>query len=225
MLSLSPPTFVRMNTESSSTPALISWIMEHDLSIKEIDENLFPKTFYIHAGSKGCQAIDIKLVSRQLCMAFEKVKDPEKNSPIMGCFYFEFNRHDSRRNGIKAMITSFICTCACRFWEDGDQVLRWSESYLSMFKCWSLNDLITLFLSVQKNIAMLQQAIILSQFDQCDEKERLIFLKAILRRQCRSDLMCHLTITTSRRDDSICDILPPNRVINLDDGPSSQEHL
>lgn len=201
--------------------------MEHDLFLRTIQRHNGPKTIYIHAGSQGRQLIDIKLVSQQLWVAFEKTRASQKEaSPASGCFYFEFDRHDSRRGGIKAMITSFICTCACRFWKDGDEVLTWSGQYLKTFKCWSLKDLITLFLRVQQSEGMKKQTIILGQLDQCDQEERLIFLKAVLRQQSRADFLFHILITTSIPDDLICDILPPDSVINLADCPlSREEHL
>lgn len=227
LLSLSPPTLVRAYMHqsyagSATKPNVMEWIMEHDAFFeKGENQNLGPKTVYIHAGTRG-HVIDIKLASQQLCFAYDsRKKHRNPTVPCYGCFYFEFHRHDSRRNGIKAMITSFLCTFVCRFWTAEQNIVRWSSQHLNRFSCWSLKDLIVVFLRVQETYDMKNMTIILAQIDHCDEQERIIFLEAILGKQSFSDVTSHFIITTSRPDDSISEILPPNSLISLDDCPLS----
>lgn len=194
--------------------------MEHDVFFEKGEhQNLGPKTVYIHGGRQG-NVIDIKLASQQLCFAYDSRKKNQNPAvPCYGCFYFEFDRHDSRRDGIKAMITSFLCTFACRFWTGEPNIMGWSSQHLSRFSCWSLKDLIVVFLHVRETYDVKNLTIILAQIDHCDEQERTIFLEALLGKQSISDITSHFIMTTSRPDDFICEILPPNSIISLDECP------
>lgn len=199
----------------------MSWILEND-----VFTNTGPKIVYLHAGGPSCQAVNMKLVSQELHFAMDlsSLSDIDLEYPGLpskGCFYFGFDRHDSRRNGIKAMITSFLCTFACRFWNDGDATLNWVAESLKKIKCWSLRDLVTMFLRVQKTGVMRGLPILLGQIDQCDEQERHVFLQAVLKRNSYNEFRTRLLITTTRPDDYICGILPPNSIINLSDYPLS----
>lgn len=199
----------------------MTWIIEHDLFDRTIHRRSGPKTVYIHAGHKH-QVIDMKSVSQQLYVAYDLIKKEENDrAPYFGCFYFEFDQHDSRRGGIRAMIISFLCTYSFRFWSDGDKGTEFTEAYLKEFKCWSLRDLITVFLRVQKTNGMKDMTIVLGQIDQCDEEERTIFLQYILRRQKSNDIYFNLIITTNRPEESIEQILPPDSIISLEECPLS----
>lgn len=166
----------------------------------------------------------MKRVSQQLYVAYDLVKKGENDrAPYFGCFYFEFDQHDSRRSGIRAMIISFLCTYSFRFGNDGDQMTEFTEAYLKDFKCWSLKDLITIFLRVRISNGTKDMTIVLGQIDQCDEEERSIFLQAVLRRQKWNDRYFNLIITTTRQEESIEGILPPDSVISLEECPLSLE--
>lgn len=202
-------------------PALISWIIKHDLFDKTIFWRSGPKTVYIHAGHKH-RLVDMKSVSRQLYVAYDLVKKGENDrAPYFGCFYFEFDQRDIRRRGIRAMIISFLCTYSFRFGNDGDQGTEFTEAYLKKFKCWSLRDLVTVFLCVRITNGMKDMTMVLGQIDQCDEEERSIFLQAALRRQKSSDRYFNLIITTTRPEESIEGILPPDSIISLEECPLS----
>lgn len=180
-----------------------------------------PTTVFLHAGH-GQRAIDMKAVSRELYVACETIKrDEMKVGPCLGCFYFEFDQFDSRRSGIRAMIISFVCTYVCRFWNDTTDEIVFSAEYLRKFKCWSLKDLIYLFLRVQINNSMNDMTIILGQIDQCDEDERSVFLQSILTRQKSNCFHFNIIITADRLESSLRQNLPPENVISLDEFPLS----
>lgn len=100
---------------------------------------------------------------------------------------------------------------------------EFTEAYLKDFKCWSLRDLITIFLRVRISNGTKDMTIVLGQIDQCDEEERSMFLQAVLRRQKWNDRYFNLIITTTRQEKSIEGILPPNSVISLEECPLSLE--
>lgn len=209
----------RFYTDGASRPDLISWIIDHDVFANKVHFRSGPETVYLHAGDQH-PTINMKAISQELYVAYDLVKRIETpRDPYFGCFYFEFDQHDSRRGGIQAMIVSFIRTYACRFWSDGDKGTEFSVAYLNKFKCWSLKDLITLFLRIQRSEAMKDMVIILGQFDQCDVAERSIFLEAVLKRQKWSDLFFTLIITTTRPEPFIYEVLPPESAISLEDCP------
>lgn len=175
---------------------------------------------YIHGGSR--QAVDMKFLSQQLSIGYDVVRNDQRaKAPGYGCFYYEFDRHDSRRSSIKAMIVSFVCTYAGRFWANADDVLEWFPKYMGRFNCWSLKDLLHVFLRVQQIDGMKCMPIILGQFDQCDEEERLIFLQAMIKRQERTELRLQLLITTARPEGFISGMMPPDSIISLDECPLS----
>lgn len=170
------------------------------------------KTVYLHGGSSRYQDIDMRTVSRQLYVAYDLVKsEGRRTSPCYGCFYFEFDQHDSRRAGIKSMIVSFICTYECRLWQYG------RRSHARSIDTWSLKHMISVFLEVQQTYIMRDITIILGRVDQCDEKERSIFLEALLERQNANDFHFNLLVTTTRPEESLCGILQPDSIISLDD--------
>lgn len=197
----------------------MSWIIEHVLFEKCIRLRQRLGTVYLHAGHRQ-RVIDMKSVSRQLQVAYDiMIKDQIGKKPQIGCFYFEFDQFDSRRRGIRAMIISFMCTYACRFRNDGAGETESSIAYLRKFKCWSLKDLIYLFLRVQKAEAMRDMTIILGQIDQCDEDERSVFLQSVLNRQKWNCLHFNIIITANTLEGSLWEMLPPDNVISLDEFP------
>lgn len=215
LLSLLPPTRVtkyQFCVDGLSRPALMSWIMENEVLKNQLCQKREAKTVYLHAGSSRHQAIDMKTMSQQLYVAYDLFKSEERRtSPCYGCFYFEFDQHDSRRAGIKAMIVSFLCAYECRLWQSDSLSLAWS------IETWSLKHMIGVFLNVQRTSTMRDITIILSRIDQCDDNERSIFLQAILERQNANDISFNLLLTTTKPDEFLCGILPPGSIISLDD--------
>lgn len=190
----------------------MSWIMEHEVVKDQLHQKKGPSTVYLHAGSSRHPAINMKTLSEQLYVAYDLVKsETRRHSPSLGCFYFEFDQHDSRRAGIKAMIVSFLCTYECRLW------LYDSLSHARTIDSWSLKHMISVFLEVQRTDSMSDITIILGRIDQCDEEERSIFLQALLERQTANDFFFRLLVTTTRPDELLCGTLPPGSIINLDD--------
>ena len=194
----------------------MSWILERDALKRQIDGKKGSRTVYLHAGSSGRHSIDMKFVSQQLYIAYDIVKNQTRwFSPCFGCWYFEFDQHDSRRSGVKAMIVSFMCTYSCRFLEDEKP---W---YPRSPDSWSLKDLINVFLRVRATFSMRDITIVLGRLDQCDEDERSVLLQAILEQQNGNELVFKLLITTTRPEAFLCDLLPPGNIISLDDCPMS----
>lgn len=176
------------------------------------------RAVYVHGGSR--EAIDMKLLSHQLSIGYDIIRESQfPRSPDYSCFYYEFDRHDSRRCSIKAMIISFVCTYAGRLRAGHDDVLEWFAQYMRRNNCWSLKDLLNVFLRVQRTGAMKTMPIILGQIDQCDEKERSVFLQAMIKLQDRTEERFQLLITTTRPEGSIFEILPPDSTISLDACP------
>lgn len=219
LLSLSAPTQVnacQFDNGGSVRPPLVSWVIEHDVFNEAIHQSPVMTILYIHGGSR--KAIDMKLVSQQLSVAEDIQRHTQRpREPDYGCFYYEFDRHDSRRCSIKAMITSYVCTYAGHFWADEDDALEWFAQYMGRFNCWSLKDLLNVFLRVQQSNGMRARPVILGQIDQCDEKERLLFLQEMIKLQNRSEQRFQLIITTTRPEGFICEMLPPDSIISLDD--------
>ncbi|KAH8765998.1 ankyrin repeat-containing domain protein [Diaporthe sp. PMI_573] len=215
LLSLLPPTRVTkfrfFLSGAPNRPALMSWIIEHDALQKQLCQRIGPRTLHLHAGSSRHEVIDMKLVSQQLYNAYELAKREMWQTPDFGCFYFDFDQHDSRRAGIKAMIVSFLCTYECRLQSHE------SPSHPRSIDTWSLKQMISVFLEVQATPNMKDLTIILGRIDQCDEKERSIFLQAVLEHQRDNELYFNLLITTTGPEGFLCDILPPGSTINLDD--------
>lgn len=225
LLSLAPPTRIsRFDQDPEAKPPLISWIIEHD-AFQELHKKPGPQTVYIHAGLQGAQAVDMKAITEKLYIAYEYVKDEDigptgtGGQPGEAAFYFEFDRNDSRRSSIEAMVTSYICAFACRFWYNEEHEVRWSAEYLAVFRCWSLEDLVVLFLNAHEANSMKNVTVILGQFDQCDEAGRQVFLAALRRRQSYNEIDFKLVITTNRPEESISEVLPPGCSISLDDCP------
>lgn len=225
LLSLSPPTHVtkyRFYKEESSRPAFMSWLVEHEAHQRQIRRDTGSRTVYLHAGSRSSEGIDMKLVSQHLHVAYDSRKrDLDAFAPCLGCFYFEFDRRDSRRAGIRDMIASFVCTHACRFWSQEDTMLSWCSAHMAAFNSWSLKHLINVFLGVRGGWAVNDMTIILGQIDHCDEEERNIFIQAVLERQIHNDTPFNLVLTTTRPDGFLCEVLPPESVISLSDCPLS----
>lgn len=117
------------------------------------------------------------------------------------------------------MITSYLCAFACRFWYNEDQEVRWLAEYLAMFQCWSLEDLVALFLSVHEVNSIKNVTILLGQLDQCDETGRQVFLEAIRKRQSYNEMDFKLIITTSGPEEFISSLLPPECIISLEECP------
>lgn len=224
LLSLAPPTKVseyRFITDGLRMPVLMSWINDHAIFEREIRLREGLGTVYLHAGLRQ-RDIDMKSVSRLLYAGYDiLIKENIGKKPKFGCFYFEFDQFDSRRRGIRAMIISFMCTYACRFWNDGGGETEFSAAYLRKFKCWSLKDLIYLFLRVQKADAMREMTLILGQIDQCDEDERSVFLQSILNRQKWNCFHFNVIITANTLENSLWEMLPPDSAISLDEFPLS----
>lgn len=201
----------------------MSWIIEHPVLQRQIHQKKGSRTVYLHCGSRGRQdMIDIILVSQQLYVAYDFVKNTEHPlAPDQGCFYFEFDKYDNGRAGMKAMIVSFISIYLSRFCYDGSTYPAWLARYLNNEMTWSLKVLIILFLKLQSAPGMSALTIILGRIDHCAEEERSIFLKEILKHQNCCDSHFDLVITTAEPDDLICGILPPNNVVSLEDYPLS----
>ncbi|KAL1868907.1 hypothetical protein Daus18300_005743 [Diaporthe australafricana] len=230
LLSLSPPTqviththqFYIDKTSEPRIPGLIKWIMEHESYKTRGNPNLKPQIIYVNPGKKAGHIIDMKLVSQQLSFGHDSALAREIGRPSMGCFYFEFDRYDSRRSGIKAMINSFICTMACRFWDCERLVICRCADYLSRSKSWSLQDMLNLFTIVHRSCREVNKmTIILAQFDHCDERERMRFLYTMFQLQRRSEKLSSFILTTARPNDLLCEKLPPQSVISLDECPMS----
>lgn len=202
--------------------------MEQDVFDKTFRQNAGPRILYVHAGIQGCQAGDMRFLSRQLYRAIDDRNIDDELVMVQNFegteylfYYFEFDRYNRGRNGMKAMITSFMSALTSHFYKDKDLELECSAGYLTRFKCWSLNDLITVFLRAQSSVFGRHINIMLGQIDQCDEEERQIFLQALLKRQRYNDLRTRLLITTTRADSSICELLPPESIISLENFSAS----
>ncbi|KAG8164089.1 hypothetical protein KVR01_006007 [Diaporthe batatas] len=226
LLYLSPPTRVyKYEYEDPSHGPALSWILEQDPIVRQLARQHDSRIVYLHAGRIAGQAINMKLMSQQLYTAYDIQKDPNSvYRPEIGCFYFEFDKHDIRRASIKDMIVSFLIIFAGRFWsKSADSYLVSSAAYMRRFRSWSTRHLINVFLDVQKAPAMQAITVILGGLDNCEEKERFAFTQAVLDRQDRSEIPFNLIITTREPDDFLCDHLPPANIINLEDCPLSVE--
>lgn len=200
------------------------WILEQDSIVRQLAREHESKIVYLHAGWSASQAINIKMVSQRLYTSYDLRKPRCDWQPETGCFYFEFDDHDSRRASIKDMIVSFMSIFAGRFCDGDDyRYLVSSAEYMRRFRSWSLKHLINVFLDVQKASSMNNLTIILGGFDNCEDKERSTFIQTLLERQDRSEKSFNLVITTKKPDSLLCDRLPPANTINLEDCPLSIE--
>lgn len=206
------------DTYKAGVPGLVTWIMAHSFFETTSNRDLKPQTLYIHPGNRS--HVDIKLVSKQLSFSYDKLRiDVFRSKPERGCFYFEFDRHDSRRSGLKAMITSFICSLVCRFGWFDQAVVRMCQEYLSRHQSWTWIDLTNMFQMVLERCSTVEMTMVLVQIDHLEdfEVQKLSYIMKRLQNFKERPIRC--IMTTTKPLDLICEDVGPQNVINLEDCP------
>lgn len=137
-------------------------------------------------------------------------------------FYFEFKKHDSRYNNIRAMLISFINDMAWHNWRknpDGP-VIRTVLENLGYHHRWSLPDLFQLFTLIRQCPCANTWAIFLSCFDECVEGERTWFLTRVMEQFGHNEWNYRIVITASGPDSSIKKFISESQVLSMQDCPT-----
>jgi ankyrin repeat protein len=139
---------------------------------------------------------------------------PQRNSKY-SVLYFEFNRHDSRFNNVKAMICSFLSQIISRFYLDMQHSVTRISEYLDDYKGWTSTDVYQLWDGIRDNPMAEKLAYVIGRIDECDDSAE-EFLKG-LRFFSGIAESRYKWVITSQNPEVFKDALAGISSINLDD--------